>query len=525
MVSLIYLASFLFKSSSTAFVLICGLNLVIGAVTTFVRFFLEILTLDSVNYQTTTTSTRTTQFVNMWLRISPHYCLSGSFFTIALRDFFNKLNIPYKNNNSLWNLLKIDMGCLLLHSLSLFIIVLLLEKQFYIIQIIHWKRNKLTWNRLLNSYVGIHYTDLESNIQTKTEDSPLKPKYAINVKSVCKHYWSQKKPTVEQLNFTVQPGQCYGLLGVNGAGKSTTYSMLTGHSTITHGNIYLNGYDITLNKEKACENIGYCPQQDALCEFMTPRELLTFYSYLRHPNHHHHHHHRHHRHDHQTFNHTNQVNKMIELIGLQQYADCLIHTLSGGNKRKLSSGIAFIGNPKIIFLDEPSTGMDPQGKYLLWNNIKNAIKLNCTILLSSHCMEECELLCNHIGLLAKGKICCHGSPLKLKQQYGLGYYIDLEFKSNILNYINNNNNNNINDLQILLHNYLPNFQLRYPLLTRQEYHYNNNDNNKPLWKLFNALDQLNKHNIIENISIRQSTLEDVFVNFINLYKNNELSNE
>ncbi|CAH8431299.1 unnamed protein product [Schistosoma intercalatum] len=526
MVSLIYLASFLFKSSSTAFVLICGLNLVIGAVTTFVRFFLEILTLDSVNYQTTTTttSTRTTQFVNMWLRISPHYCLSGSFFTIALRDFFNKLNIPYKNNNSLWNLLKIDMGCLLLHSLLLFIIVLLLEKQFYIIQIIHWKRNKLKWNRLLNSYVGIHYTDLESNIQTKTEDSSLKPKYAINVKSVCKHYWSQKKPTVEQLNFTVQPGQCYGLLGVNGAGKSTTYSMLTGHSTITHGNIYLNGYDITLNKEKACENIGYCPQQDALCEFMTPRELLTFYSYLRHPNHHHHHHQRHYRHDHQTFNHTNQVNKMIELIGLQQYADCLIHTLSGGNKRKLSSGIAFIGNPKIIFLDEPSTGMDPQGKYLLWNNIKNAIKLNCTILLSSHCMEECELLCNHIGLLIKGKICCHGSPLKLKQQYGLGYYIDLEFKSNILNYINNNNNN-INDLQILLHNYLPNFQLRYPLLTRQEYHYNNNDNNKPLWKLFNALDQLNKHNIIENISIRQSTLEDVFVNFINLYKNNELSNE
>ncbi|VDP52286.1 unnamed protein product [Schistosoma mattheei] len=164
MVSLIYLASFLFKSSSTAFVLICGLNLVIGAVTTFVRFFLEILTLDSVNYQTTT-STKTTQFINMWLRISPHYCLSGSFFTIALRDFFNKLNIPYKNNNSLWNLLKIDMGCLLLHSLLLFIIVLLLEKQFYIIQIIHWKRNKLKWNRLLNSYVGIHYTDLESNIQ------------------------------------------------------------------------------------------------------------------------------------------------------------------------------------------------------------------------------------------------------------------------------------------------------------------------------------------------------------------------
>ncbi|CAI2722591.1 unnamed protein product [Schistosoma spindalis] len=537
MVSLIYLASFLFKSSSTAFVLICGLNLVIGAVTTFVRFFLEILTLDSTNYQTTrgTTGTTTTQLINMWLRISPHYCLSGSFFTIALRDFFNKLNISYKNNTSLWNLLKLDMGCLLLHSLLLFIIVLLLEKQFYIIQIIHWKRNKLKWNRLMNSYVGIHYADLESNIQKKTEDSSLKPKYAINVKSVCKHYWSQKKPTVEQLNFTVQPGQCYGLLGVNGAGKSTTYSMLTGHSTITHGNIYLNGYDITLDKEKACENIGYCPQQDALCEFMTPRELLTFYSYLRHPNHHHnhHYHHRHHHHHHQqqSFNHTNQVNEMIELIGLQQYADCLIHTLSGGNKRKLSSGIAFIGNPSIIFLDEPSTGMDPQGKYLLWNNIKNAIKLNCTILLSSHCMEECELLCNHIGLLINGKICCHGSPLELKQKYGLGYYIDLQFKSNILKYINH-----VNDLQILLHNYLPNFQLRYPLLTRQEYHYNtnttttttttnNNNNTKPLWKLFNALDHLNKYNIIENISIRQSTLEDVFVNFIKLYENNELSKE
>ncbi|CAH8434458.1 unnamed protein product [Schistosoma turkestanicum] len=524
MVSLIYLASFLFKSSSTAFVLMCGLNLVIGSVTIFVRFFLEMLTFDSVNMKntatatsTTTTTTTTAQIVSLWLHLSPHYCLSGSFYTIALRNFFHKIGIPYKANNSLWNLLQIDMGCLLLHSLILFMMVLLLEKRFYFIQIIYWKRNPFKWNRLAKSHNNnIHYTDLELNLQKKNEEHlSFKPPYAIEAKSVCKHYWSQKKPTVENLSLTIRSGECYGLLGVNGAGKSTTYSMLTGHCPLTHGSIYLNGYDITLNKEKACESIGYCPQQDALCEFMTPRELLTFYSYLR--DHHQHQHHHHHHHE-KKFNHTDYVNKMLELIGLQNYADYLITNLSGGNKRKLSTGIALIGNPTLIFLDEPSTGMDPQGKYLLWKNIQHALKLNCTILLSSHCMEECELLCNHIGLLIRGKIRCTGSPLELKQRYGLGYQVDLEFSTNVLQFTANTTNNNHN-LEALLNDYLPGFKLRYPLLTRQEYHF---AKTQPLWKLFNALENLNKYHFIQNVSIRQSTLEDVFVNFISMYEQNQL---
>ncbi|KAK4473056.1 hypothetical protein MN116_004248 [Schistosoma mekongi] len=508
MVSFIYLASFLFKSASTAFVLMCGLNLVIGAVTIFVRFFLEVLSIESVKYKTTS------QVVSYWLRISPHYCLSGSFYAIVLRDFFNKIGISFNKNNSVWKLLQIDMGCLFLQSISLFTLVLLLEKRFYIAQILHWKRKKFKWNRLVNSYVGIHYTDLESNIQENTEDlSSTSSTDAIIAQSVVKHYWSQKKPTVERLNLTVQPGECYGLLGVNGAGKSTTYSMLTGYCTATSGHIFLNGYDITLEKEKACQSIGYCPQQDALCEFMTPREILTFYSYLRFNN------------NNNTnvkysnnikFNPAYQVNRFIQLTGLEEYADRLITTLSGGNKRKLSTAIALLGNPTIIFLDEPSTGMDPQGKYLLWKNIQNALKLNCTILLSSHCMEECEMLCNRIGLLIKGKIRCTGSPLELKQRYGLGYHVDIEFTSNILQFTNH-----INDLQTLLNEYLPNFELRYPLLTRQEYHYNKT---QPLWKLFNALEHLHKHQLIQNISIRQSTLEDVFVNFINMYEQNNLIN-
>ncbi|TNN08455.1 Retinal-specific ATP-binding cassette transporter [Schistosoma japonicum] len=505
MVSFIYLASFLFKSASTAFVLMCGLNLVIGAVTIFVRFFLEVLSIESVKYKTTS------QVVSYWLRISPHYCLSGSFYAIVLRDFFKKIGLSLNKNNSVWKLLQIDMGCLFLQSILLFTLVLLLEKRFYIAQILHWRRKKFKWNRLVNSHVGIHYTDLESNIQKNTEDLSSKSlNDAIIAQSVVKHYWSQKKPTVEQLNLTVQAGECYGLLGVNGAGKSTTYSMLTGYCTATSGHIFLNGYDITLEKEKACQSIGYCPQQDALFEFMTPREILTFYSYLRFNNNNVNVKNR----NNGNFNHVYQVNRFIQLTGLQQYADRLITTLSGGNKRKLSTAIALFGNPSIIFLDEPSTGMDPQAKYLLWKNIQNALKLNCTILLSSHCMEECEMLCNRIGLLIKGKIRCTGSPLELKQRYGLGYHVDIEFTSNILQFTNC-----INDLQVLLNEYLPDFKLRYPLLTRQEYHYNKT---QPLWKLFNALEHLHKHQLIQNISIRQSTLEDVFVNFISMYEQNNL---
>ncbi|CAH8448036.1 unnamed protein product [Heterobilharzia americana] len=434
--------------------------------------FYEILSFETGQYTNSTTN------ILNWLRISPHYCLSNSIYTIAVKDFFFKTGLPYKRNTSLWSLLSIDMLCLLLQGILLFLIVLLLEKRFYIGQIIYWKNKKLKYgHKKIN--IGSGYTHLESNSQN-SEYLPFNTPYAINAESIVKHYWCQKKPTVEHLSLTVQPGECYGLLGVNGAGKSTIYSMLTGNCTITDGHIYLNGYDIELNEAKAFQSIGYCPQQDALCEFMTVREILTFY-----------------------------INKMIQLTGLQDYADQIISKLSGGNKRKLSTCIAFIGNPSIILLDEPSTGMDPQGKYLLWKNIKNALQLNCAILLSSHCMEECELLCNSIGLLINGKICCKGSPLELKTNYGLGYHVNIEFTSNIIQF------SNMNKLQSIINQYLPNFQLRYPLLSRQEYNYSKL---QPLWKLFNGLEQLNKLNLINYISIRQSSLEDVFVNFINMYE-------
>nr|XP_015195605.1 PREDICTED: ATP-binding cassette sub-family A member 2-like [Lepisosteus oculatus] len=174
---------------------------------------------------------------------------------------------------------------------------------------------------------------------------------------------------VDRLCLGVQPGECFGLLGVNGAGKTTTFKMLTGDETTTGGEAFIGGRSILRDLLRVQQSLGYCPQFDALFEDLTAREHLELYTRLR---------------GIPWKDEERVVQWALEKLELAKYADKPAGTYSGGNKRKLSTAIALIGYPSLIFLDEPTTGMDPKARRFLWNLILDIIKTGRSVVLTSH---------------------------------------------------------------------------------------------------------------------------------------------
>uniref|UniRef100_A0A5F8GIT1 ABC transporter domain-containing protein n=1 Tax=Monodelphis domestica TaxID=13616 RepID=A0A5F8GIT1_MONDO len=218
---------------------------------------------------------------------------------------------------------------------------------------------------------------------------------------------------VDRLFLSVQKGECFGLLGFNGAGKTSTFKMLTGDETITSGDAFFENYSILKDIGKVRQRISYCPQFDALLDYMTSKEMLTLYARLRgipEP----------------SIN--EHVIEMLQSLLLEDYSDKITKTYSGGTKRKLSTGIALVGNPSIIFLDEPSTGMDPLSRRLLWNTIIRTRDSGKAIVITSHSMEECEALCTRVAIMVNGKFRCLGSLQHLKKKFSKGYTLLVKLK-------------------------------------------------------------------------------------------------
>lgn len=178
------------------------------------------------------------------------------------------------------------------------------------------------------------------------------------------------------------------VLGINGAGKTTTLSILSGELTPTSGTAHINSFDIITQQRQIRQHIGYCPQFDALFELLTVQEHLELYARIK------------------GLSKLGKA-KFDELIysktkemNLMLYRDKLAGSLSGGNKRKLSVAIATIGDPPIVFLDEPSSGMDPVARRFMWKVIArmSTVESRCSVMLTTHSMEEAEALCTRIGV-------------------------------------------------------------------------------------------------------------------------------
>ncbi|VCX04267.1 unnamed protein product [Gulo gulo] len=311
----------------------------------------------------------------------------------------------------------------------------------------------------------------------------------LRLNELTKIYSGTSSPAVDRLCVGVRPGECFGLLGVNGAGKTTTFKMLTGDTTVTSGDATIAGKSILTNISDVHQNMGYCPQFDAIDDLLTGREHLYLYARLRGV----------------PADEIERVaNWSIQSLGLSFYADCLVGTYSGGNKRKLSTAIALMGCPPLVLLDEPTTGMDPQARRMLWNTIVSIIREGRAVVLTSHSMEECEALCTRLAIMVKGTFQCLGTIQHLKCKFGDGYIVTMKIRSPK------------EDLLPDLNPVEQFFQGNFPGSVQRERHYNMLQFQVPsssLARIFRLLISHKDSLLIEEYSVTQTTLDQVFVNF------------
>jgi ATP-binding cassette subfamily A (ABC1) protein 3 len=220
---------------------------------------------------------------------------------------------------------------------------------------------------------------------------------------------------VKNISFTVDYGECFGLLGLNGAGKTTIFKAITEEHAPSHGSIYINGLNLIKNFDEVKLMFGYCPQFDAIFPYMTVYENLEFYSKIKGV-------------DPRKL--SEIIKAMIESMTLTKYTNKLAGRLSGGNKRKLSVAISMICNPPIVLLDEPSTGMDPEARRFMWaiiHKLTSKSDKNCVIM-TTHSMDEAETLCRRMGIMVNGEFVCMGTANYIKENYGYGFEIDVRIK-------------------------------------------------------------------------------------------------
>ncbi|KAJ1561309.1 hypothetical protein HK405_004291, partial [Cladochytrium tenue] len=213
------------------------------------------------------------------------------------------------------------------------------------------------------------------------------------------------KIAVRDVTFAAERGRVLGLLGPNGAGKTTLISILTGLYEASSGSATLAGLSRSTQLSEIYKVIGICPQFDILWEDLTVEEHLYFYARLKGVN---------------KSQENLAVSRSLAQVSLSRLSHRLSRSLSGGEKRRLSIAIALVGNPAVVFLDEPTTGLDPEVRRLIWDIVQQA-KEGKTIVLTTHSMEEAEALCQRIGIMAKGTLRCLANPLRLKEVYGSGF--------------------------------------------------------------------------------------------------------
>jgi ABC-2 type transport system ATP-binding protein len=221
---------------------------------------------------------------------------------------------------------------------------------------------------------------------------------AIVVRDLRKRYGDHL--AVDGLSFTVEEGEVFGLLGPNGAGKTTTVEILEGHRERTGGEVTVLGFDPATGGRAYRERIGIVLQEAGMEEEFTVRELLTLYAGF--------------------YPRPRPVGEVIELVGLGEKRDARTRTLSGGQRRRLDLALGLVGDPDLLFLDEPTTGFDPSARRHAWDLVANLCDVGKTVLLTTHYMEEAAFLADRVAVIAGGQLVAMGTPAELANQRGGG---------------------------------------------------------------------------------------------------------
>lgn len=282
----------------------------------------------------------------------------------------------------------------------------------------------------------------------------------IEVKNLTKKY--DKLLAVNGISFTIQPGTCFGLLGPNGAGKTTTIEVIEDIIRPTSGDILYKGKPRS-NTFRA--EVGIQFQQTALLAFLTVYETLETFQSL--------------------FPNTYNLKKLIELCHLQDFLGQYNDRISGGQQQRFMLALALVNKPELVFLDEPSTGLDPQARRNLWDIVQDIKAKGKTIVLTTHYMEEAQHLCDEIAIMDYGSIIARGSPDELIKEYCHGVTVVIPKKDL---------NPSLSELSLKFHEINNRIEI------------NTDDLN-------NCLEELIAHNInLAEMTVRSPNLEDVFLN-------------
>uniref|UniRef100_A0AAQ4Q4S7 P-type phospholipid transporter n=1 Tax=Gasterosteus aculeatus aculeatus TaxID=481459 RepID=A0AAQ4Q4S7_GASAC len=472
---MMYPMSYIFSIPSTAYVSLSCINLFIGINSSAITFILELFE-----------NNRSLLMFNEWLKkgllVLPHFCLGRGLIDMAMSqavtDVYARFGEDYKQDPFRWDSVGKYITFMAVEGFVYFILNVLIQYRFFLD---HW----------LSDYKQTSVRDEDDDVAAERQRiyNGGNKTDILQIRDLSKTYVGRKRAAVDRICVGVPAGECFGLLGVNGAGKTTTFKMLTGDSDVSSGEATVAGYSIRTEILDVHQNMGYCPQFDAIDELLTGREHLYLYARLRGVP-------------------ESEIPRVaewgIQKLGLAEYASRHAGTYSGGNKRKLSTAIAMIGCPALVLLDEPTTGMDPHSRRFLWNAIMSVIQDGRAVVLTSHSMEECEALCTRLAIMVNGNFKCLGTIQHLKYKFGDGYVVTMKIKAAKA------------DLCPDLEPVESFMESSFPSCVQREKHYNTLQYeiaSSSLARIFQLVVANKERLCIEDYSVSQTTLDQVFVNF------------
>ncbi|KAF3697971.1 ATP-binding cassette sub-family A member 7 [Channa argus] len=423
---------------------------------------------------------RINNIVKQVLLIFPHFCLGRGLIDMAknqaMATLFSSFGEDRFKDPLSWEMVGKNLCAMAIQGIVMFVITILIQYKFFC------KPRLISAKPLSAEEEDIDVARERARVHDGRAQNDL-----LRVYDLTKVYPRKSIPAVDRLCVGVPAAECFGLLGINGAGKTTTFKMLTGDIPASSGEAFLNGYSIRTEMRDVHQNMGYCPQFDAIDDLLTGREHLELYARLRGVP-------------------EKEVTMVaewgIQKLGLVKYSNKSAGTYSGGNKRKLSTAIALIGCPPVVFLDEPTTGMDPKARRFLWDCILSIIKEGRSVILTSHSMEECEALCTRMAIMVNGHFKCLGSIQHLKSRFGDGYTVTVR----------------VGGSPPVLKPVEDFVQQTFPGGILKQKHHNTLQYQLPyaqgaLAKVFSQFTKHQQRLHVEDYSVSQTTLDQVFVNF------------
>ncbi|XP_044739757.1 ATP-binding cassette sub-family A member 10-like [Chrysoperla carnea] len=462
--------------------------------------------------------------VHYMLIILPPYAFMNMFYQLNKQyEIYELCYVISKNNNTSaeYNDASIFLNCkemskyppertwdtdIYISTAMLFIEGVIFWMLFYTIEELHGRLNRFSRFGLfvepIKTFVHpTHYTVNKNvqhyNIWNLNCSRPQIWTHPVFVRDVSKTFRHGKLQVLNHLFFSIREGECFGLIGRNGEGKSTAFKILVGELMLINGNAWVCGYNVKTQINKIHSKIGYCPQLDALYNLFTVYSILKFFCLIR--------------------GHRKYYKEIIEIISqqldLKNELFKRIHTLNSGNKRKVSIAIAILGDPQVIILDEPTTGVGVVARRHIWHVLNSLRRKGKTLIVTTENMRDCEMLCTNVGILKHGSMAFIGSIRKLKRKYSGTFIVYLTIERYVVDI-----DNLLETIRttVMKSFFEPNFSMK--LLSRESRRYMKYRvrGDGLQWNIIHKYFRTHKKILhLRNFSVSEISLEEIYLEIVN----------